>query len=58
MKRYFTENRKEITDRVKNGLTVIFLTRLEAEKYARLKRSYPFEVFNIDFKPVGWGVAK
>ncbi|MFV0226513.1 hypothetical protein OBK05_02280 [Empedobacter falsenii] len=58
MKRYFTENKKEITDRVKNGLTVIFLTRLEAEKYARLKRSYPFEVFNIDFKPVGWGVSK
>ena len=58
MKRYFTENGKEVTDRVKNGLLIIFSSRLEADKYARQKRSYSYQVFDLDKQHAGWGVPK
>ncbi|STD53054.1 hypothetical protein [Empedobacter falsenii] len=58
MSRYFTENCKEVTDRVKNGLLIIFSTRLEAEKDARDKKSYSYQVFNLERQHVGWGVPK
>ena len=58
MKRYFTENGKEVTDRVKNGLLIIFSSRLEAEKHARQKKSYSYQVFNLERQHAGWGVPK
>lgn len=36
--RFFTENDKEVTDRVKDGRTKVFTDANSAEKYARQKK--------------------
>ncbi|WP_313579857.1 hypothetical protein [Chishuiella sp.] len=57
--RYFTENGKEITDRVKDGRTKIFTNQLEAEKYARQKKSYYYPLFALDSKKsFAFGIPK
>ncbi|WP_322970302.1 hypothetical protein [Faecalibacter sp. LW9] len=58
MNRYYTELRKEVTDRIKDGRTKFFTSASEAEQYARQKRSYHYQVFDINKQHVGWGVPK
>ncbi len=52
MARYYTENNKEITNRVLQGKTTIFLhsqmgviKKQEAVEYAKNKRSYVYDVY-------------
>ncbi|MFV0197082.1 hypothetical protein OBK01_02530 [Empedobacter falsenii] len=58
--RFFTENDKEITDRVKDGRTKIFTDANSAEKYARQKCSYHYPLFAMDDKKkvIAYGVPK
>ncbi len=58
MKRYLTEQRKEVTDRVRDERLIIFKSAVDAEKYAIQKRSYSYQVFDLDKQHAGWGVPK
>jgi len=55
---FFTVNNIEITDLIKQGLTIMCKTQEEATKLAQSKRSYTYQIFNLDDELVGFGVPK
>ena len=52
----FTDSRVIINDYIKKGKTKLFNIEVEAEKYAYLKKSYQYTVYNSRGKSVGFAV--
>ena len=53
---YYTDGGVAIDQRIKDGRTKLFNTKLEAEAFARVKRSSVYQVFNERKKPIAWAV--
>lgn len=49
MEYYFTQENKEISDRVEDGRTILFECPVAAEAYARQKKSYHYLVIVKNF---------
>lgn len=54
--KFFTDSGTDITEKVLNQKTIIFVRITEAEKYASQIKSYYYQVFDNSQKHIGYGV--
>lgn len=54
----FTQERVEVTQRIKDGKTLFYACRKKALEFASTIRSYTYEAFNEKGVPIGFCVPK
>ena len=61
--KYYTENRINVTKRIKKGLTEFFSNKLiefeeKAKKFAEERKTYIYPIFNKNNDFIGYGIPK